>query len=115
MAFDLLDCGDDYDQIDAIVSRLFTAAGGDTGLMMLIMSAALSTTAALIVPQLLEEIENRGSNWDERVRLCEARAKAWNGRAAELRGAQDDTADCGVRPVDGFDIGAAAIAPDEPQ
>jgi hypothetical protein len=113
LAFDLLDCGDDFDQIDAVISRLFTAAGGDTGLMMLIMSAALSTTASLIVPQLLDEIEHSGSNFDERVRLAEARAKAWNGRVAELRGPQDDAADCGVKPVDGYDIGAKALDPEE--
>jgi hypothetical protein len=93
LAFDLVDAGDDFEQIDAIVSRLFTAAGGDTGLMMLIMTAALSTTASLIVPQLLDEIEHSGSNFDERVRLAEARAKAWNGRVAELRGPQDQAAD----------------------
>jgi hypothetical protein len=115
LAFDLLDCGDDFDEIDAVIGRLFTAAGGDPGVTMVIMSAALSTTAALIVPQLLEEIETRGSNWDERVRLCEARAKAWRGRVSELRGAQDEAADCGVRPVDGFDIGAAALDPEDPR
>jgi hypothetical protein len=82
---------------------------------MVIMSAALSTTAALIVPQLLEEIEIRGSNWDERVRLCEARAKAWSGRVSELRDAEGNAAEHGVKPIDGFDIGAAALDPEEPQ
>jgi len=52
---------------------------------MVIMSAALSTTASLIVPQLLAEIEHGGSNFDERVRLAEARAKAWNGRVRTIR------------------------------
>jgi hypothetical protein len=113
LAFDLLDCGDDFDEIDAVIGRLFTAAGGDPGVTMVIMSAALSTTAALIVPQLLDEIEHRGSNWDERVRLCEARAKAWNGRVSELRDLQDDAAECGVKPVDGYDIAATALDPEE--
>jgi hypothetical protein len=109
LAFDLFDCGDDFDQIDAVISRLFSAANGDTGIAMVIMSAALSTTASLIVPQLLDTIEHAGSDYDERVRLCEARAKAWHGRVSELRGAQDAAADCGVKPVDGYDIGANAL------
>lgn len=90
LAFDLLDCGDDYEEIDAVTARLFAAAGGDTGVMMLIQAAALSTIAALIVPQFLQEIEIHGSNWDERVRLCEARAKAWHGRADKLREHNDE-------------------------
>ena len=105
LCFDLLDCGDDYDQIDTVISRMFSTVNGDTGIAMVIMSAALSTIAGLVVPQLLDEIEHSGSNWDERVRLCEARAKAWNGRANELRAIQDDA----VKPIDGFDIGAAAL------
>ncbi|WP_319454250.1 MULTISPECIES: hypothetical protein [unclassified Mycobacterium] len=90
LAFDLLDCGDDFDQIDAVINRLFSAANGDTGVSMVLMSAALSTIASLIVPQLLDEIEHTGSNYDERVRLAEARAKAWRGRVAEIRGGADD-------------------------
>jgi hypothetical protein len=113
LAFDLVDAGDDFDQIDAVISRLFSAANGDTGIAMVIMSAALSTIASLVVPQLLEEIEHSGSNYDERVRLAEARAKAWNGRVSELRGPQDDAGDCGVKPIDGFDIGANALDPEE--
>ncbi len=85
LCFDLLDCGDDYDQIDEVISRLFTTTGGDTGLTMVIMAAALSTAAARVVPQLLNEIEQSGSNWDTRVRLCEARAKAWHDRIAQHR------------------------------
>jgi hypothetical protein len=113
LAFDLLDVGDDYDEIDAVTSRLFAAAGGDPGVMMLIQAAALSTIASLIVPQLLDEIETRASNYNERVRLCEARAKAWNGRVAELREAQGDApASQWVKPIDGFDIGAQALDPE---
>jgi hypothetical protein len=114
LCFDLLDCGDDYDEIDATISRLFCAANGDTGIAMVIMSAALSTIAALVVPELLDEIEHSGSNYDERVRLAEARAKAWHGRVAELREAQCDApASQWVRPIDGFDIGANALEPDD--
>lgn len=113
LCFDLLDCGDDSDQIDFVISRLLSAAGGDPGVTMCIMSAALSTIASLVVPQLLQEIELSGSNYDERVRLAEARAKAWNARANHLRGAHDDAAAAGVQPVDGFDIGATAL--DDPE
>ena len=113
LCFDLIDCGDDFDQIDAVITLfLLSAANGDTGIAMVIMSAALSTTASLIVPQLLMEIEHGGSNYAERVRLAEARAKAWNGRIAEPT--QDDAADCGVKPVDGYDIGANALEPEQP-
>lgn len=112
LAFDLLDCGDDYDQIDAVIGRLFTAAGADAGVTMIIMSAALSTIASLIVPQLLEEIEQSGSNYDERVRLCEARAKAWHGRVSEIHEAEKDLPD-GVKGIDGFDIGARALDPEQ--
>jgi hypothetical protein len=113
LAFDLLDCGDSFDQIDAVVGRLFSSANGDTGITMTIMSAALSTIAALVVPQLFDTIEQSGSDYDERARLCEARARAWHGRVIELRGPQDEAAERGVKPVDGFDIGAQAIDPED--
>lgn len=112
MCFDLLDCGDDYEKIDAVISELFTTCNGDPGITMTVMSAALSTIAGLVVPQLLEEIEHSGSNWDERVRLCEARAKAWNGRADELRQINDAAADA-VKPVDGYDIASNALDGDD--
>lgn len=115
LAFDLLDCGDDFDQIDAVISRLFSAANGDTGITMVIMSAALSTIASLVVPQLLEEIELGASNYEERVRLAEARAKAWNGRVSEIRELNKGLDEMGVKPIDGFDIGVTALSPeDEP-
>jgi len=28
LAFDLIDAGEDFDQIDAVISRLFTTVGG---------------------------------------------------------------------------------------
>lgn len=115
LAFDLIDCGDDGDQLDAVTSRLFGAAGGDPGVMMVIQAAALSTIASLIVPQLLSEIEYSGSNYDERVRLCEARAKAWRGRVHELREADRQAAEAGVRPIDGFDIGSMALDDEAPK
>jgi hypothetical protein len=115
LAFDLLDAGDDYDQIDEVISRLFSTANGDTGIAMVIMSAALSTIAALVVPELLAEIEQGGSNYNERVRLAEARAKAWHGRVSEIRQSEKELREKGVKPIDGFDIGANALDPeDEP-
>ncbi|KKF01933.1 hypothetical protein [Mycolicibacterium obuense] len=109
LAFDMLDAGDDCDQLEEVKTRYFTMLGGDTGSLFLVCMAALDTIASLVVPQLLEEIEQRGSNWTERVRLCEARAKAWQGRADKLNGLQDQAAEAGINPVDAYDIGAAAI------
>ena len=85
MCFDVLDCGEDYDQIDKVIGRLLATTGGDTGVTMRILAAALSTAAVRVVPLLLNEIEQSCPNWDTRVRLCEARAKAWRDRIAEHR------------------------------
>jgi hypothetical protein len=113
LCFDLLDAGEDFDQIDAILARLFTTVGGDTGTAMLIMSAALSTIAGVVVPQFLEEIETRGSNYEARTLLAEARRKAWNQRANVLRKANEAVAESGVNPIDTYDIGTTALDPDE--
>lgn len=112
LCFDLLDCGDDYDQIDTVMSRLFSTVNGDTGVAFLITSAALSTIAGLVVPELLHEIEHTGSNYDERVRLAEARAKTWHGRVSEIRELNTGLAEKGVKPIDAFDIGATALDPE---
>jgi hypothetical protein len=113
LCFDILDCGDDFDRIDEVQARYFSTVDGDPGQMMLLAMSALSTIASLVVPQMIDEIEQHASNYDTRVMLAEARAKAWRGRVSELRGTQDDAADCGVKPVDGFDIGAKALDPEE--
>jgi hypothetical protein len=88
LCFDILDCGDDPDRIDEVLNRLFTTVHGDTGMAFIIVTSALSTIASLVVPQLLEEIEQSGSNFDERVRLADARRKAWGGRVSEIKGAR---------------------------
>jgi hypothetical protein len=62
---------------------------------------------------MVDELEQYASNYDTRVMLAEARAKAWRGRVAKLRGPQDDPADRGVKPVDGYDIGAQALDVEE--
>lgn len=113
LCFDLLDCGDDYDQIDAVLSRLFTTVNGDTAIAFVVATSALSTIASLVVPQLLEEIEHGASNYAERVRLAEARAKAWNGRVSEIQALNTELGKKGMKPVDGFDIGADAL--DQPE
>lgn len=115
LCFDILDCGDDFDRIDEVQARYFSTVGGDPGQMMLLAMSALSTIASLVVPQMVDELEQHASNYDTRVMLAEARAKAWRGRVAKLRETQDDAADCGVRPVDGFDIGANALDRDTEQ
>lgn len=89
LCFDLLDAGDDWDKVDVILNRTFTMAGGDTGVLFLLMASALSTISTLVVPQMLEEIEGHG-NWDARVLLAEARAKAWSGRVDQLRDDNED-------------------------
>lgn len=112
LCFDILDCGDEFDQIDAVIARLFSTAGGDTGITMTIMASALSTIAGLVVPQLLQEIEHSGSNWGERVRLCEARAKAWNGRVSEIKKVNDESKSQ-VKDLDAFDIASNAMDGDD--
>jgi hypothetical protein len=90
LAFDMLDAGDDPDRLDAVKNRYFGELQGDTELLFLVCMAALDTVASLIVPQLLEELETHASNYDIRVMLAEARAKAWRGRVSDLTGPQDD-------------------------
>lgn len=93
LAFDMLDAGDDHDQIEQVKSRYFSMVGGDPGMAFLLFAAALDTVASLVVPQMVDEIEQRASNYDTRVMLAEARAKAWRGRVAELRGPHDQAGD----------------------
>ena len=84
LAFDLLDCGEDLDQIEEVQTRYFHELHGDTGVLFLVAFAALSTIASVVVPQMLNEIETQASNYDARVMLAEARAKAWRGRVKEF-------------------------------
>ncbi|MHA3021270.1 hypothetical protein ACXPWS_13550 [Mycobacterium sp. BMJ-28] len=94
MAFDMLDAGLDAEAnpeaIDDAKNRYFALLNGDPGLLFLVCMAALDTIATLVVPQLVDELETRASNYDVRVMLAEARTKSWNGRVSELRGAQDN-------------------------
>ncbi|MCX2934042.1 hypothetical protein ORI20_27620 [Mycobacterium sp. CVI_P3] len=105
MAFDMLDCSDDStgERIEEVRNRYFALLGGDTGNLFLVAFAALDTIATIVVPQLLDAIEQQASNWDTRVMLAEARAKSWRGRIAEHRGIPanepscDDVADSDTR------------------
>lgn len=88
LAFDMLDAGldsEDPDRIEAVKNRYFTELQGDSGLLFLVCMAALDTIASLIVPQMVDELETRASNYDVRVMLAEARTKSWNGRVSEIR------------------------------
>lgn len=107
LLFDTLDCGDDDDAIDAVITRYFAMVHGDPGMAFLLFSSALRTCANLVVPQMLDELEQSASNYDVRVMLAEARAKAWNGRVNELRATDEELRDMGVKGVDGYDIAAA--------
>jgi hypothetical protein len=91
LAFEALDAGDDEDKLDDILGRFFTMVHGDPGQAFLIFSAALRILVTLVVPQLLEEIEHRASNYDARVMLAEAVWKAWEGRVNDLLGQDDMT------------------------
>lgn len=93
LAFDMLDCGDDFDRIDEVQNRYFTESKGDTGLLFLVAFSALSTIASVVVPRMLDDVERHGSNYDARVLLAEARAKAWRGRVSELNGHEHRSAD----------------------
>lgn len=90
LAFDMLDAGldadDNPDRIEDVKNRYFGELQGDTGLLFLVCMAALDTVASLVVPQLVDELETRASNWDVRVLLAEARTNSWRGRVADLRG-----------------------------
>ncbi|OBK91483.1 hypothetical protein [Mycolicibacter sinensis] len=80
LAFDALDAGEDPDRLDEVKNRYFTMVGGDPGLAFLVFAEALETVASLVVPQLLDDLEQHGSNYDARVMLAEARVKAWSDR-----------------------------------
>lgn len=116
LAFDMLDAGldseDDPDRIDDVKTRYFTELQGDTGLLFLVAMAALDTIATLVVPQMVEELETRASNYDVRVMLAEARTKSWNGRVSEINKLNDES-DGQVKPIDGYDIASNALDGDD--
>ncbi|CQD11925.1 hypothetical protein BN1232_02249 [Mycobacterium lentiflavum] len=91
-AFDFLDAGADPDRIDEVLNRYFTALDGQTEHLFFVFSAALTTIAQYVVPMMLDDLEQHGSNYDARVLLADAARNAWATRlnAGKLSGGQDD-------------------------
>jgi hypothetical protein len=112
LAFDILDCGDDFDRIHEVQNRYFGMVDGDPALMFLIAMSALATIASVVVPQMLDDLEERGSNYDARVMLAQARQKAWGARIDDLKDLHLGT---DVKAVDGFDIAAHALDDEDQQ
>jgi hypothetical protein len=88
MAFDLLGCAANEDQVDAIMNEYFGTIR-EPGHMFLVCAAALTTIATYVVPQMLDDIEQHGSNYDARVLLADAARNAWAMRAADARDVWD--------------------------
>jgi hypothetical protein len=83
LAFDLLGCCDDEDQVDTLYDYFSMVKG--TGHLFLVAFAALSVVANHVVPQMLEVIEDQASNWDVRVTLADAARNAWAARVKDIR------------------------------
>lgn len=113
LAFDILDCGDDFDRIDEVQNRYFAMTGGDSGQLFLLAMSALSTIAGVVVPQMLDDLEHSASNYDARVLLAEARRKSWQSRISQIRELNDEADKTGILPIDGYDIGSSAFDPGE--
>ncbi|WP_064066859.1 hypothetical protein, partial [Prescottella equi] len=83
LAFDLAsNAGDEQGIRDTLNEYLDIV--GDPENMMLVSTAALSTMATLVLPTLLEIVEQRGSNWDVRVNLVDAARNAWSKRVGDF-------------------------------
>jgi hypothetical protein len=76
LAFDLLRSAGRDDQADETLNDYFVMVG-EPGHMFLVCAAALKVIAKFVVPEMLDEIEQRGGNWDDRVLLAEAAENAW--------------------------------------
>lgn len=85
LAFDMLDAGEDAHRLEEVKTQFFTMVGGDPAVAFLLFASAMDIVASLVVPQLVEEIETRASNYQTRVMLAEARTKSWTARVAEIR------------------------------
>lgn len=77
LLFDLIGCTDNDREIDDVLNRYFTLLNGDTSHLFIVMSAALVTCADTVIPMLLQDMEEHGSNYGARVYLAEAARKAW--------------------------------------
>lgn len=85
LAFDILDCGDDIDRQNSVLSSYFAMVDGDPTQAMMLWWSALTTIATTVVPMMLDEIETHASNYEARILLAQARTKAWSERVGPLR------------------------------
>lgn len=83
LAFDLLGCCADEDQVAETLREYFKMTG-DPGHMFLVCAAALETIADHVMPALLDTLEHQTGDYDARVRLADAARKAWTARVADL-------------------------------
>lgn len=84
LAFDLLGCCADEDQVAEKLRECFKMTGGDPGHPFLVCAAALETIASHVMPALLDTLENQARDYDTRVRLADAARNAWTARVADL-------------------------------
>lgn len=84
LAFDLLGCCTDKTAVDDCLSE-YLALIKEPDHLFLVAAAALSTIATYVVPQMLDDLETHGSNYDARVLLAEAAHNAWTTKLTEAR------------------------------
>ena len=84
LAFDLLGCCDDEDQVADTLRKYYTMVK-DPGHTFLVAFAALDTIANHVIPEMLRIIEDQAGNWDVRVTLADAARNAWAARVNDLR------------------------------
>ncbi|MDN4520320.1 hypothetical protein JN086_14175 [Mycolicibacterium austroafricanum] len=85
LLFDLIGCTDNDGEINDVLNRYFTLLNGDTAHLFIVMSAALVTCADTVIPMLLKDIEDHGSNYGARVYLADAARKSWELNINALR------------------------------
>lgn len=85
LLFDLIGCTDNDSEINDVLNRYFNLLGGDTDHLFIVMSAALVTCADTVIPMLLKDIEEYGSNYGARVYLADAARKSWEISVDKLR------------------------------
>lgn len=84
LAFDLLGCCANEEEVDEVLSDYFSWVR-EPDHMFLVVSAALTTIVSHVVPQMLDDLEQQGSNWTARLLLAEAARNAWEGRIGQYR------------------------------
>jgi hypothetical protein len=83
LAFDLLGCCADEDQVAETLRECFKMTG-DPGHAFLVYAAALETIANHVMPALLDTYEDKSGDYETRVRLADAARNAWAARVADL-------------------------------